>query len=311
MNAIPISLVATDLDGTLLRNDKTVSRDDVDMLHELGRNQIIRVVATGRNYGKVREVIPEEVPFDYVAFSSGAGIFDCTTRRLLYARNIAQETVARLIVWMKEKGLNFFLFREVPENDYSWYYRGKNNCEEFDRYYESHRSVTEPLPQGVWNRGASQFLVLFRDAGQFLELKEELEIHFDELKILRASSPLETGYTWMEIFHREVSKGHALRFLCEHLNLPREATLGIGNDYNDLDMLDFTGYSYLVSNSPGELKERYLPAPGNEENAFSVCLRKHFVTLFFLILAYGCFGQTSLNPSDPLPEDPGLCGSLV
>lgn len=271
-----IGLVATDLDGTLLRGDKSISEADVAMLRHLGERQIFRVVATGRNFRKVKEVIPDHVPFDYVAFSSGAGIYDFRNQQLLYSRNIPEETVNRLSGRLIAKDFSFFLFREVPLNSYCWYYRGKNNCEEFDRYFESHSELTESLPQsGRIRTGASQFLVIFKYAGQFFELRDELVNHFDDLKILRASSPFETGYTWMEIFHQDVSKGNAIRFLCDHLNIKREATVGIGNDYNDLDLLDFTSFSYLVDNGPEELKLKYRPAPSNEENAFSYCLHHH------------------------------------
>jgi len=271
-----IGLVATDLDGTLLRNDKSISEADLAMLRHLGERQIFRVVATGRNFSKVREVLSDHVPVDYVAFSSGAGIYDCRNRELMYARNIAVETVNRLSKVLIGKGVGFYLFREVPRNAYCWYYRGKNACVEFDRYFESHADVVEKLPaSGNVASGASQFLVIFKHTAQFLELKEELTLHFNDLKIVRASSPFETGYTWMEIFHHDVSKGNAVRFLCDRLNVERAATLGIGNDYNDLDLLEFTSYSYLVDNGPEELKRKYRPAPSNEDSAFSNCLRDH------------------------------------
>jgi len=271
-----IGLVATDLDGTLLKNDKSISAADLEMLRHLGEKKIFRVVATGRNFRKVKEVIPDNVPFDYVAFSSGAGIYDCCNQQLLYSRNIAMETVNELSDILMNKGLGFFLFHEVPLNSYCWYSRGKDTCEEFDRYFDSHSSVIKKLPvSGKVSSVACQFLVIFKYPEQFLELKHELEQSFDDLKILRASSPLETGYTWMEIFHQDVSKGNAIRFLCDHLNIGREATVGIGNDYNDLDLLDFTSFSYLVDNGPEELKPRYRPAPSNENSAFSFCLNCH------------------------------------
>ncbi len=271
-----IGLVATDLDGTLLRNDKSISEADRAALMRLGEKQIFRVVATGRNFRKVKEVLPDDALVDYVAFSSGAGIHDCRNQELMYSRNIAMETVNRLSGLLMEKGVSFFLFREVPLNTYCWYYQGKNACEEFDRYFESHDDVAEKLPvSGNVQSGASQFLVIFKYPQQFTELKEELALHFNDLKILRASSPFQTGYTWMEIFHQDVSKGNAVRFLCDRLKISREATVGIGNDYNDLDLLDFTFYSYLVDNGPAELKQKYRPAPSNEEDAFSHCLRDH------------------------------------
>lgn len=271
-----IELVATDLDGTLLRGDKSISPADLAMLQYLGEKQIFRVVATGRNLTKVREVISTTVPVDFIAFSSGAGIYDSRKDRLIYSRNIPEQSVSALSAWLMSRGIGFFLFREVPGNSRCWHYRGRNSCEEFERYYESHLHVTEELPESApLCTGASQFLVIFRYPEDFHELKEELALHFSDLKIVRASSPFETGYTWMEIFHQDVSKGNAVRFLCNSLNIDRKATVGIGNDYNDTDLLDFTSFSYLVENGPGELKKKYRYAPSNEDSAFAYCLQEH------------------------------------
>ncbi len=271
-----IALVATDLDGTLLRRDKSISPEDWQMLEYLGDESIIRVVATGRNLRKVKEVIPADAPFDYLAFSTGAGIYDCKNEKLIYKRNIAGETVRSIIHQLRSRRLNFYLFKGIPENSYCYYSRGEHVCEEFERYYQFHQDYASLLPEsGDGIADACQFLVMFETTEAFQELKAELEIHFGDIKILRASSPLETGYTWMEIFHQDVSKGNAIEYLCQKHGISHEATFSIGNDYNDLELLDFTSISYLVENGPEELKEKYLKAPSNEESGFSVSVRNH------------------------------------
>ena len=71
-----IKLVATDLDGTFLKNDRTISSNNMEALHKLGDKDIMRVAATGRNLEKVKQVLNNHVPFDFVVFSSGAGVFN-------------------------------------------------------------------------------------------------------------------------------------------------------------------------------------------------------------------------------------------
>ena len=71
-----IKMVVTDLDGTLLQTDHTISPEDTETLIELGCLDVCRVAATGRNLFKVRQVLTPETPFDYVIFSSSAGIMD-------------------------------------------------------------------------------------------------------------------------------------------------------------------------------------------------------------------------------------------
>ncbi len=272
-----IRLVATDLDGTFLKNDKSISEEDLQMLELLGERKVIRVVATGRNFKKVLEVLPDHLPFDYVAFSSGAGIYDWKKRELVYRQNLNRETTNGIIQFFVEKDMNFHLFRAVPDNFRCWYYRGTNSCDEFERYFDFHNSVTELLPvKQKLQDDACQFLVIFpNELATFLLIKQELESRFDDIKVVRTSSPLDTDYIWMEIFHKDVSKGNAVKFLCEQKNIHHHMTFGIGNDYNDLDLLNFTSFSYLVENGPDELKSHFRKAVSNENSAFSHSLKKY------------------------------------
>jgi len=273
-----IKLVATDLDGTFLRNDKSISKENLEALHFLGEKGIFRVIATGRNLKKTMEVIASDIPFDYVVFSSGAGVYDLKQDKLIFYKNLNAKVVQQIVDFLVANDLNFHLFKPVPENYQCWFHRGSLPCTEFENYFEFHQSVSEPLPVGMpLNSEACQFLVVFpNDPNRFLYLKSEIEQLVPDVKVVRTSSPLETGYIWMEIFHPQVSKGNGVRFICDTLQIDHQHTLGIGNDYNDLDLLEFTNYSYLVANGPSEIKERFLAATSNEESAFARAVENHF-----------------------------------
>lgn len=272
-----LKLVATDLDGTFLKNDKSISKENLDALQLLGERGILRVVATGRNLHKTKEVIANHIPFDYIVFSSGAGVYDCKNEKLLFYQNLNKLVVQQLSDYLIARDLNFHLFKPVPENYKCWYFRGSIPCTEFESYFDFHQAHAEPLPvsQGI-DSEACQFLVVFPNyVDRFQSLKNEIMAIFPEVKVVRTSSPLETGYTWMEIFHHSVSKGNGVKFVCDALQIDHSDTMGIGNDFNDLDLLEFTNYSYIVENGPRELKERFLAAKSNEENAFAMAVGNH------------------------------------
>lgn len=272
-----LKLVATDLDGTFLNNDKTISKENMETLRSLGERGVLRVVATGRNLKKTHEVIAAHVPFDYIVFSSGAGVYDCKNEKLLFFQNLDKHIVQQLSDLLISRDLNFHLFKPVPENYKCWYYRGSVPCLEFENYFHFNKYHSEPLPvDGSIDSDACQFLVVFpNNLELFQSLKDEIQWKFPEVKVVRTSSPLETGYIWMEIFHRSVSKGNGVKFVCDSLQIGHEFTLGIGNDFNDLDLLEFTNYSYIVENGPDELKNRFLRARSNEESAFAKAVGNH------------------------------------
>jgi Cof subfamily protein (haloacid dehalogenase superfamily) len=272
-----IKLVATDLDGTFLKNDKTISQKNLEMLNVLRQRNIYRVVATGRNLVKTMDVIGSEIPFDFIVFSSGAGIYDWQEKKLLFQKNMSKDIVQGIADFLVSRDLNFHLFKPVPDNNQCWYHRGSEFCSEFESYFNAFLPHSEPIAKDMEiGSEACQFLVVFPNNPEiFLALKHEIESQFPDVKVVRTSSPLGTGYIWMEIFHHSVSKGTGVKFLCDLLDIDHEHTLGIGNDYNDIDLLAYTKYSYLVSNGPDELKSHYLRASSNEESAFALAVEKH------------------------------------
>jgi Cof subfamily protein (haloacid dehalogenase superfamily) len=271
-----IRLVATDLDGTFLRNDKTISPANLDTLKRLGSSGIIRVAATGRNMLKVKEVIPDHVPFDFIVYSSGAGIFDWHKNRHIFTKNISVPSANHLISYFISEDVNFHAFRPAPENHLHWYHRGSEPCDEFERYHLHHQMHARNIPDsGKLNSELCQFLVVIPgDERKFFLLKSRIEALSPEIRVIRATSPLDTGYIWMEIFHKTVSKGSGVLFLCNLLGIDPENTLGIGNDYNDIDLLEVTAHSFLTDNAPEELKKSFRLVPANEEDAFAHVVSK-------------------------------------
>ena len=76
-------MVVTDLDGTLIRSDRTFADDDLEALRVLGSEGIVRVIATGRSLYSARLVLDPEFPIDYLIFSTGAGILEWQSQTLI------------------------------------------------------------------------------------------------------------------------------------------------------------------------------------------------------------------------------------
>ncbi len=266
-----IKLVATDLDGTFLKNDHSISKQNLEALQLLGEKGIVRVVATGRNLKKVREVIPLETPFDFIVYSSGAGVFNWKEQNEMAHRNITKFSSEKLLRYFTQRNISFHAFFPAPENHNHWYFRGDNSCEEFERYFTFNRAFsselkTDDLPETE----LCQFLVIIpENVVHFEQLKKEIEAICNQIRVVRTSSPITEGYIWIEIFHQSVSKGNGVKHICEMLNIQQEQTVGIGNDFNDLDLLEFTGSSYLTENAPSDLKGRFSVVPSNENDAFA------------------------------------------
>ena len=279
MNQLPMSevkMVVTDLDGTLLQSDQSISPVDNETLERLGNLGVCRVAATGRNLFKVRQVLNENSPFDYVILSSGAGIMEWKSQKLLRAMSITAARTGDIIHYLISEKQNFKVSRELPDNhNFGWW--ESYDCPELKRYVDHHRKLGDAVKIDPGKPFiSSQFLMFFpNDSSQFELIKEKIQSTFPELSVIRTTSPLDKSYTWMEIFPNGVSKAYGIEEICRITGIARENTLGIGNDFNDLEMLDFTHHSYVVDNAPEELKLKYLISLAHYDDGFSHAVNKH------------------------------------
>lgn len=270
-----VKLVATDLDGTFLKNDQSISSKNLEALRLLGEKNIICVVATGRNLKKVKEVIHAETPFDYIVYSSGAGVFNWNEQKEMFHRNITQSSSEKLLAFFTQRNISFHAFFPAPENHKHWYFRGDNSCEEFERYFTFNKAFSSELNKNdLPETELCQFLVIIKENKfHFEKLKSEIESICDQIRVIRTTSPITDGYIWIEIFHQSVSKGNGVKHICELLDISQEQTFGIGNDFNDLDLLGFTEHSFLTENAPFEIKAKFPLAPSNENDAFAIAIQ--------------------------------------
>src|SRR5258708_33038726 len=72
----------------------------------------------------------------------------------------------------------------------------------------------------------------------------------------------------LDILHSGCSKGHALRRRTEHHGFRPEEIMAIGDNHNDLEMLEFAGLPELMENASEELKQNgWMAPPSNADNA--------------------------------------------
>ena len=271
-----VKMVVTDLDGTLLQSDQSISPTDKETLERLGNLGVCRVAATGRNLFKVRQVLNENSPFDFVIVSSGAGIMDWKSQKLIRAISIPASETGDIIHYLINENQNFKVSRELPDNhNFGWW--ESYDCPELKRYVEHHKKFGDAVKIDPDKPFVSSQLLMFfpSESNQFEVFKDKIQSIFPELSIIRTTSPLNPGYTWMEIFPHGVSKAHGIEEICRITCIARENTLGIGNDFNDLEMLDYTHLSYVVDNAPEELKIRYLISLAHNEDGFSHAVNQH------------------------------------
>ena len=265
-------LVVTDLDGTLLDSAARLGRAHRCALEELGRGGAVRVVATGRSLYSARTVMPAGFPIDYLVFSSGAGVMSWADGRLLRSRTMASGIVSRLVARLYALSLDFMVHHAVPDTHCFHYVRSAEGNADFERRIERYARFSQPLCDGAAGEVEVSQLLVVEPPGAVSHL-DLLAREFEDVHVVRTTSPLDHASTWIELFPTGVSKSHAADWIRTRHGIARACTIAVGNDYNDLDMLEWAGRAYVVSNAPAPIRARFEVVRSNDEGGFTDAVR--------------------------------------
>lgn len=271
-------MIVTDLDGTLFNSNHLLGEKDRATLEQLGEKGIPRVVATGRILYSVQNVMEEDFPIDYLIFSSGAGIIDFKKMELIYASSMPEESINQAVSILDEFKLNFMIHAPVPDNHFCLYhYNNKIDDQDFKRrleIYEDFSAVWQGSLKNYpeWENTASIIIASVPgDQGEMIHASVKKKLK--GLHVVRTTSPLNPQYNWIEILPKNVSKASAAKWLKEEKGITTPV-MGIGNDFNDLDLLNWVDQSYVVSNAPDVMKTSYDVVASNDEAGFSEAVQK-------------------------------------
>lgn len=264
----------TDLDGTLFNDEKRINPLDLQSLKRLGDMGIIRVFATGRSLYSFQQAVEkngfynfcEDMPVDYLICSTGACIIKCNADngsnncKIIKKHSLTSEDVSRIATYFDTLKLDYMIHRPVPDSHYCLYKQQSQSLSlDFKLRIEIYKDFIKPI----------NYLGAVRDFGESTEVltivpyedghktADMIELALSEFSVVRATSPLNEQFLWIEIFNKSVSKSQAVSWLAKELDVKQQEVVAVGNDYNDLDMLKWAGHSFVVRNAPQMLKDKF------------------------------------------------------
>jgi Cof subfamily protein (haloacid dehalogenase superfamily) len=262
--AFPIRLIALDIDGTIIGDDQAIATRTIEAVRRAMERDVAVSLVTGRMVSSAMRFATElGLTGPIVGYQGGlirAMPMPDTRRlgKLLLHTPLPAEAARGIVAWTRARGLDphvnhlerFILRADDPRaDDYSAFMGAKAELvpdllEAIDHPVTKILAVGEPpVPVEVAPLARAEF------AGR-------ADVTISHPRFLEFVAP-------------GVSKGRAVRFLARRLHIPLAATLAIGDQWNDLEMLAEVGHGTAMPSAPPEVRAaaRYVAPPLEDDGA--------------------------------------------
>jgi Cof subfamily protein (haloacid dehalogenase superfamily) len=252
-----IRLLATDIDGTLLNPQFQISEGDLAALRRAHAAGIEVVLVTGRRHTFALP-IAQQLGFDLWLISSNGAVTRSLAGETFHRDLMPAETCRRLCLAMQEfRGNTVLTFDKET--------KGAIVLEHLDELGPSIRRWLEK------NMAYIEFVVPIERAlvsdpvqamfcGTTARMREALRslegAGMDgQITVLRTEYPAR-DLSMIDVLRADCSKGHALERWAAHRGYRREEVMAVGDNHNDVEMLEFAGYPVIMGNACEELRGR-------------------------------------------------------
>src|ERR1700739_1200820 len=264
-----LKAVFTDMDGTLLKKDHTISETTKTIIRDLMNKGILIVPISARPLHGMLHITKELFP-SHVPTVSLNGSYILHNDEIIYQSAVSPEHAKAV-----QKELEPYEVAAMYYTQMDWY------AEENNQHIQKEQKITDviiriqPFEDTLkeWNAkqtGPNKILIA-GDKEKILEIEQKLlELHGNKFNLSKSKS------TYLEVMSLEASKTKAIEFLMKKYNLQREEIMAIGDNFNDKEMIQFAGVGVAMGNAPDEIKKIADYVTGtNEEDGVANAL-KHF-----------------------------------
>ncbi|KKI89784.1 HAD family hydrolase [Bacillus sp. SA1-12] len=257
-------LIAIDLDGTLLSSNIEISKENVDAIQKAQQAGHVVMICSGRAPEDIKQLI-EKTPLDCpVAGSNGTKVL--ADGKLLSQISIDKESVKEVAAILNEKKYPFKLYTSHGILVASTW------TERMLAFLEQNQEFSSGLTPKEYKFLTEQpqetdTIKLFDEIEDVLKIEEIAIQKFfiptisgkDELiatlKAFEGISITTSGPFNIEIMDTNGHKGNGIKVMAEYFNIPIENTVAIGDNFNDVPMLEAAGLSIAMGNADPTVKD--------------------------------------------------------
>jgi len=253
--SLPIRLIAVDIDGTLIDSTLDIPAPNLKALRRAQLAGVHVVLVTGRRH-RFAMPVAQQLGFQFCLISSNGAITRSTTGQLYYADMLPRAVAHKLCQHMEEFSGCTVLTFDKDQRGAVVVERTDELSTNIERWIDKNRMYIEEVSPISAALTSDPVQAMFCGT---IRRMIPAEARLSDGTLAGEISVLKTQYDHRDLCILDVlahgcSKGSALARWAAHLGIPRSEVMAIGDNYNDLEMLEFAGFPFVMANASEDLK---------------------------------------------------------
>ena len=248
--ALPHSIIALDLDGTLTNSEKIITLRTFDALMKAQREGVRLVLASGRPTFGIAALANQLQLADYggyVLSYNGGRIIDWCKKTVIFSQVVDQKLVPILYDFAEKAQLPIVTY--LPDAILASKNEGEYLAEEARINGMPVVVAQNFVEEAMQIAGGSTKFLIPGEPELLIQLESEMKAALSEQMEVFRSAPF-----FLELPPKGIDKAQSLQRLLTHLGLERESLMAFGDGFNDLSMIQFAGQGVAMANAVEEVK---------------------------------------------------------
>ena len=239
-----IKLVVTDIDGTIYTPTQGITEEVKHCIQNLTQKGVHVAIATGRTYGSAK-CVADNIGIECPLICYQGGLVQTYNGDIIDVKYLDPKIAREIIEDFRKRKIHLNVYIE-----------DKLYVEEDDDYIKDY----------IGDKGIDYYKVDSFDELDFSKLNKMLAIKYDSKFIDELIDELQKKYPqiyvvksfayFCEIANKEATKGNAIKILADLYGITTDEVLAIGDNNNDIEMVETAGVGVAMGNGTEEIKKR-------------------------------------------------------
>lgn len=283
--------IAIDIDGTLLNSAGELTKHTKDTIRKVTDMGIKVVLTSGRVTDSVRGIASELNTDRHIICDNGATIVDLDTSEIVYSKYIDKSTIIRLVDFCLTNNIYYMVFtnKEIIVKDlkhmaFAFYKQRHHLKDEATGISQIKfagidyiKRIKEPFTRIII---CDEDRAIYNSIINMLKSFDDIELlaapHISNKIVKDGDKEILLSYSYAEILAKDTNKWTAIKSLANKLGIKKDEIIAIGDNFNDIEMIQNAGLGVAMNNGSPVAKEvAQVIAPSNNEDGVAKIMEKY------------------------------------